>query len=219
VATLDRIEYGTASEVSWPELHQIGPRHAPWCAVVPTARGVKATVSDVWPLVKPNPEIFTLVPAYFRRLTSPMKYTEEPPKIQVLAGLFTESVEESSVATATELAEVLAEINNLAFQVEEDEYGLVRPSYHAFKHCLRLVLTLAQRGVLAKPSSISTDPNGAIRIVWTSDDREAELVCPSEEGEAPYIYSSSSEKYEIEGDSGPEALMRKIRWAIGGEIG
>ena len=221
MATLDRVEYSNPSEGSEPEWHYTRhERRAPWCAVVPTARGVKATVGDVWPFVKPSPELFTLVPAYLQRLTSQMKYTREPlPRIRFLAGPFSESIEESFVATATELADVLAEISNLAFQVEEDEYGLVRPSYHAFKHCLRLVLTLTQRGVLVKPSSVSTDPNGAIRVVWASDDREAELVCPSEKSEAPYIYSSSSDKYEIEGDSGPEALMRRIRWVIGGEIG
>jgi len=139
------------------------------------------------------------------------------PAIKFLGPSASTSFGESWIGTAGELADVLSDINALAFQIEQDEHGLVRPSYHALKHCVQLILILARKGELVKPSDISTDGNGAIRVSWASEDREAELVCPSEETQTPYMYYSSSDSYGTETDLRPEALLRRIHWSMGGE--
>jgi len=233
VATSDLMEYGRASEAMEPGWYRAPdfPRQAlgpVYCDpgrtdmmyfAGPPDRGVEVTIGNIGSLFGWGHEKFTFVPSKLKGPPAVVRYSKASalPQMKFLAELFSEEAIESSVTTAAELAEIVTDINSLAFQVEADDYGLVRPSYHAFKHCLKWILMLAQRGGLIKPSSITTDPNGAIRIVWESDDREAELVCPSEEDEMPYIYSSSSDEYKTDGDFGPEALMRKIRWAIGGE--
>ena len=68
------------------------------------------------------------------------------------------------VATAPELADVLNDVNNLAFQDISDEFGLLRPSFNALRECLRSLLSLARELELLRPSDISTDRNGDIRI-------------------------------------------------------
>ena len=138
-------------------------------------------------------------------------------KVEFLTSPGSVEVEASPLGSASELAEVLAGINDLAFQPEEDEYGLVRPSLHAYKHCMRILLSLALESGLVRPSDIGCDRNGAIRISWAADHREAELICPSEETEMPYLYYSSSEAYGGESELTPDVLLRRIRWAVGSE--
>ena len=125
--------------------------------------------------------------------------------------------DEALIGSVSELGDVLSTVNDLAFQVEEDEFGLVRPSYHAHRQCLRVLLALAQKSEFIKPSEIGTDRNGDIRISWAGEGREIELVCPSEEAESPYIYFSSAETYGTETDISADGLLSKIRWARGGE--
>jgi hypothetical protein len=74
------------------------------------------------------------------------------------------------VAAAPELAEFLNDINNLAFQGESDEFGLVRPGLHAFRECLKSIPSLARELELLRPSEITTDRNGDIRITWAAQD-------------------------------------------------
>lgn len=120
------------------------------------------------------------------------------------------------VLTAPELAEVLAEINGLAFQGEMDEFGLLRPSYRALTACMKTILALAHDGGLLRPSDISSDRNGDIRVAWAADDRETELVFPSDEGGEPYLYYSSPTSYGTETDLSPQSVSKRIHWAIRG---
>ena len=128
-----------------------------------------------------------------------------------------ESIVENDITTAEELSGILTEINNFAFDIEEDEFGIIRPSYHAQKHCIRIMLELANQGRLLRPSDISTDHNGAIRISWTSEGRETELICPSEEKQQPYIYFSTSDSFGTESDLTTDKIVRRIQWALDGK--
>jgi hypothetical protein len=123
---------------------------------------------------------------------------------------------EDLIGSSAELAALLREITNLAFEDEQDEFGPIRPTYHAFKNCMRLVLELAESGRLSKPSDITTDHNGDIRVSWARGDREAELVCPSEG--PPYIYYSSKETYGVpDGDLTIDTIIERVRWAMDGK--
>jgi hypothetical protein len=117
------------------------------------------------------------------------------------------------VSSSRELAEILCEINDFAFEGEEDQFGPIRPTYHALKHCMKLMLELAADAKLVRPSDITTDHNGDIRISWASGTNEAELVCPSE-GQ-PYIYYSSDQTYGTETDVTVDRIAQRVRWASG----
>lgn len=122
--------------------------------------------------------------------------------------------DETSIATASELAEVLDEINNLAFQDDSDEFGLLRPSYQALATCVKTMLAFVREGEPLRPSDISTDRNGDIRIAWTTEDKEAELIFPSNMSEAPYMYYSSPNSYGTVADISPQTISKWVRWAI-----
>jgi len=121
------------------------------------------------------------------------------------------------IASAVELGDVLTEINGLAFQDESDDFGLLRPTFHAFRECLKVVLSLVREGELQRPSEISSDRNGDIRIAWMAEDRTTELVFPSDENAPAYVYYSSSSSYETEYNLDPKAIGKQIRWAVDGQ--
>ena len=126
------------------------------------------------------------------------------------------ATEEALVGSPSELAAVLAKINDLAFEDEQDQFGPLRPTYDALKNCLRLILQLAAEGRLLHPSDITTDHNGDIRISWAKGDREAELVSPSE-GQ-PYLFFSSKEAYGTDADLTTDKISERIRWSLEGNL-
>ena len=109
----------------------------------------------------------------------------------------------------------IVKLVSLLSRDEKDEFGLVRPSLNAFKDCLGILLELARVNGTEQPMEIGTDRDGAIRVSWTSDQRECELVFPFDETEAPYLYYSSPDDYGIERDLSPPAVKRRIQWAVG----
>lgn len=119
------------------------------------------------------------------------------------------------VGSPVELAELLHKINDLAFEEEEDQFGPIRPTFHAFKHCMKLILEIAADGKLFRPSDITTDHNGDIRISWTKGNREAELVCPSDD--RPYIYYSNEQAYGTDEDLTADKISERVRWALEGK--
>jgi hypothetical protein len=127
-----------------------------------------------------------------------------------------DAANDPSVVTVSELAELLTEINNLAFQEESDEFGLLRPSYHGLTCCLKAILALARESELIRPTDVDTDRNGDIRIRWAAGEREAELIFPSAEDEQPYLYHSSSPSYGTETDLSAKTVSKRVRWVISG---
>jgi hypothetical protein len=121
-----------------------------------------------------------------------------------------------TVSTAPQLASVLAEINDLAFQAVGDDFGLLRPSFRALTACMKAILDLARDGELIRPSDISTDRNGDIRISWAADDRETELVFPSDDQHEPYIYYSSASSFGTEKEINPPSISKRVYWALRG---
>jgi hypothetical protein len=156
-------------------------------------------------------------------LPSPPKYGSAKAWREPLYGpqLFRLQVESAKddalIATAPELAAVVDEINQLAFQDERDDFGLLRPSFHALTECLKFILSLVRETELLRPSEVTTDRNGDIRIAWTGEqERQAELVFPSDADESAYLYYSSPTQYETEQDLNPRTVAKRIRWAVDG---
>jgi hypothetical protein len=186
---------------------------------VPMQRGIKLTPfvdTDALCGVEPAEARALEYGGYARIRSAFMKAFEQPAEIEFL-GFPTSARDDSLIASVDELGEILSTVNDLAFQIEEDEYGLVRPSYHAHRHCMRILLAMARSSEFIRPSDIGTDRNGAIRIAWIHEGREAELVCPSESVELPYVYYSSKDSYGTDTEITPAGLISRIRWAKDGK--
>ena len=119
-----------------------------------------------------------------------------------------------TVTTAPELAQVLSEINDLAFQAESDELGQLRPSFRALTASMKVMLDLARNGELVSPSDVCTDRNGDIRISWTGRDRETEIIFPSDDQHPPYMYYSSPDSYGTETEINSTAISKRVFWAL-----
>lgn len=63
-------------------------------------------------------------------------------------------------------------------------------------------------------TDVYSDPDGAIRLLWTRDGRNVEFVFPSIQGEAPYLYHSDDDNYGIEERPSPESALKWINWAL-----
>jgi hypothetical protein len=179
---------------------------------MPLNRGVKVFVSHH----HGAPALGALIQAQGSSYAAPQLWWKSRYEAEVLTGTLREKTD-ALVGTPSELAEILEGINKLAFQEESDEFGLLRPSFHAFRECLKHVLSIVRHGGLLRPSEISTDRNGDIRVTWTAEDREAELVFPSDENSPPYLYHSSPTSYETEFDLSPRVVGKIVRWAIDGQ--
>ena len=234
MASVEGMEYRSAEVGNWSPTREISWRtEEPWHSYCPPQdmmfEFVGGSVKYAGILLSRGVKTFAWVPHHgsFAVGAGFMMEASFYPEIQLVERqvtwwaqlskqLASPDLDEDSIASVSGLADVLSEITNLTFEVEQDEYGLVRPSYHAYKHCMKLILGLARKGEFTRPSDISTDPNGAIRVTWTHEGREAELVCPSDEDESPYIYHSFLDEYGNE-EASPEALLSRIGWTVGGE--
>jgi len=65
----------------------------------------------------------------------------------------------------------------------------------------------------APPSDVYADPDCAIRLLWSKEGRNAELVFPSGGTEAPYIYYSDDREYGVEAVSA-ESVLNWLNWVL-----
>ena len=123
-------------------------------ATLCTARGLKVVTPsadlgpDVWSdPSQSEPTYYVVDPAGFRLEPNECLVPPIHGKRRVFWSSSTED-EFETVSTAPELAKVLAEINDLAFQAEGDAFGLLRPSFRAYSACMKAILDLARDGEL-----------------------------------------------------------------------
>lgn len=109
-------------------------------------------------------------------------------------------------------APIIDQLAELRSEAETDEFGILRPSEHAFRRANQLMLGAAElaelRGHGIPRGCASTDTEGGIRIDWL---RPAAAVCliihPAANSE-PYVY------HEIAGDYSTEPATAEglVRW-------
>ncbi len=73
-----------------------------------------------------------------------------------------------------------------------------RPASSALAEAQLTILGLYGLGFEIPAADVYTDPDKAIRLLWTRADRSVELVFPSNEDELPYLYRSEQEECGIE---------------------
>lgn len=82
----------------------------------------------------------------------------------------------------------------------EDEYGILKPTSHAFDTAWKLVSDASNSLKENFPkASISTDDQGGIRCTWTRLEPETEvrLICPSKPSQTAYLYHENNGKHGI----------------------
>ena len=128
---------------------------------------------------------------------------ESPLSDNIASDLVTEADKPAAV--------VLARLRELLRQEDSDEFGVLKPTDHAFDLATRLVQEASALSSVPK-GSVSTDSQGGVRITWFRADREVELVCPASPDSSPYIYHEAGSEYDLgEGASG-RALARLLSW-------
>ena len=88
-----------------------------------------------------------------------------------------------------------------------------RPGGWAQVAAHQMLLGLASLNFSIAATDVYSDPDGAIRLFWTRDDRSVELVFPLIE-EAPYLYHSDEHNYGVEENPSPERVLKWINWVL-----
>jgi hypothetical protein len=88
-----------------------------------------------------------------------------------------------------------------------------RPDEHAHSCAQRMLVRLNDLRFSAPPSDVYADPDCAIRLLWSKEGRNAELVFPSGGTEAPYIYYSDDREYGVEAVSA-ESVLNWLNWVL-----
>jgi len=97
-------------------------------------------------------------------------------------------------------ADVFRQIGDLTSGDETDEYGVLRPSDHALRSTIEVLIgTLIARKAGTFPRGcVTTDEHGGLRIEWSDDDRAVHLVVPAAHGGRSYIYHELGDSYGTE---------------------
>jgi hypothetical protein len=89
-----------------------------------------------------------------------------------------------------------------------------RPDEHAHSCAQRMLVRLNDLHFSAPPSDVYADPDCAIRLLWSKDGRNAELVFPSGETEVPYIYHSDDREYGVEDTLNADSVLNWLNWVL-----
>ena len=89
-----------------------------------------------------------------------------------------------------------------------------RPSDRAHVRAHQMLVDLANLEFSIVATDVYSDPDGAIRLLWARDDRTVELVFPSIESEAPYLYHSDARNYGVEENPSADYVWKWLNWVI-----
>ena len=112
------------------------------------------------------------------------------------------------------LSPIVGQLVELWQEPEEDEYGRLRPTRHAFDRSVDLLVDAAieanhrQRRIPA--GCVSTDSEGGVRIEWIRPTGSVHLVVPAARDPVAYVYHQVDNDYATE-DATPERLAYWLR--------
>jgi hypothetical protein len=89
-----------------------------------------------------------------------------------------------------------------------------RPGDRAHVRAHSMLVGLMNLDFGTDATDVYSDPDGAIRLLWTQDDRSVELVFPSIDEEAPHLYHSDRNNFGVEEQPSPEAALKWIIWVL-----
>lgn len=103
------------------------------------------------------------------------------------------------------LSNIMRQIGDLSTADETDEFGILRPTFHALSTTLRVVVEASEAMIADADSddvpclfprgSVTTDARGGLRIAWEGERRSVRLVVSAEESGKSYIYHEHGDQY------------------------
>jgi hypothetical protein len=116
--------------------------------------------------------------------------------------------------TIRHLSAILRELIDAQSGPERDDYGVLRPTKHAFAAASQLLIDAAMAAASGNRriplGSVSTDSQGGVRVEWVRDRSSVHLVVPGPNHEPPYIYHELGSDYATE-DATAERLAIRLR--------
>jgi hypothetical protein len=110
------------------------------------------------------------------------------------------------------LATTAIEVSRLTLVADAER----RPDERAAVRAHDTLVRLSDLGFEMPANDVCADPDRAIRLLWNKDGRSAEMVFPSGDDEAPYLYRSAEREYAVEEDPSVECLLGWLRWVSNG---
>jgi len=114
------------------------------------------------------------------------------------------------------LLPIVRQLIDLWKESEEDDYGHLRPTRHAFDQSVHLLVDAA---IEANPQCripagcVSTDSEGGVRIEWIRPTASVHLVVPAARDPVAYVYHQVDNDYATE-DATPERLAHWLHRVI-----
>ena len=100
------------------------------------------------------------------------------------------------------LSAIIQQLVELRKEEENDEYGTLRASQHAFDEACQLVtdaaIISARDGRQIPRGCTSTDSQGGVRIEWISPTASVHLVIPATSNREGYIYHEVADRHGAE---------------------
>jgi len=112
------------------------------------------------------------------------------------------------------LGETGSAVTRLMDPPDDGASGSVRPAERAHVQTHQMLVSLKGLNFHVAATDVYSDPDGAIRLLWAREGRNVELVFPSIQDEAPYLYHSGDDNYGIEERPSPECALIWINWAL-----
>jgi hypothetical protein len=109
---------------------------------------------------------------------------------------------------------MLVDLVELRHGPESDDYGLLRPTDHAFERSSDMLVDAAViaavQGRKIPGGCVSTDSEGGVRVEWIRSDRSTHLIIPPSSSQAAFVYHEVARDFATE-DATPEALAQWLR--------
>jgi hypothetical protein len=134
-----------------------------------------------------------------------------PSSTHIMSDMFTYNYDALTwIGFESPLTTLLSDLRDLLKEDNEDDYGILKPTAHAFTTVLGLIMGASRFIHAGCPfAAVSTDSEGGIRIEWVKGKAEIRLVIPASSNKAPYIYYEFDDKYGVDRNAN---ALKLIRW-------
>jgi hypothetical protein len=89
-----------------------------------------------------------------------------------------------------------------------------RPNERSLARAHQMLVRLNDLHFRVPANDIYADPDRAIRLLWSKDGRNVEIVFPSDETEVPYIYHSDDRQFAVEETQNAESALSWLNWVL-----
>jgi hypothetical protein len=140
---------------------------------------------------------------------------EEVEKLKARIELGTrQQIAEMTIGSFATLSRTASEVTRLMGHYNEGVPPEGCPSDRAHVRAHQLILWLTDAGFRHGASDVYVDRDDALRLQWSSGERQVKMVFPFAVDEKPYLYHSGGEEYDVEPDPMPEQILNRLKWVF-----